>query len=76
MQWMIANYESVLSITMIVLGAMVTALRILAPLTHNKKDDWFLGKLEWLADLMAKILVPGKYKAASLGGGKGGDGQA
>lgn len=59
-------------IALAVLGAVVAALRVVAPLTKWSGDNWLLSKLEWL---LALVAVPGKYKSASLGGGKGG-GQA
>lgn len=66
------DWTNIFMLALTVLGALVGILRVLAPMTKSKKDDWLLGKLEWLSDLLAKIIVPKQYRADSLGGGKGG----
>jgi len=62
----------------VVTGAVV-ALRVIAPLTSWKGDDFALTWAERLERLLATIFVPGKYLAkdnvkfpssSSLGGGK------
>jgi hypothetical protein len=61
------------------LGALATVLRALAPLTKSTADDRLLGWVDWLIALLARVVVPGKYREAlatvesiGLGGGKGG----
>jgi hypothetical protein len=61
------------------LGAIAGFLRVLAPLTKSTADDRLLGWVDWLIALLARIVVPGKYREAlaavesiGLGGGKGG----
>jgi len=66
------DWPNIFMLVLTVLGALVGILRVLAPMTKSQKDDWLLGKLEWLTDLLAKILVPKQYRLASLSGGKGG----
>jgi hypothetical protein len=62
------SLDTALLIATSAVTAAAVLLRVIAPLTKSTKDDWVLGKLEWL---LAVVFVPGKYKA-SLGGGKGG----
>lgn len=67
------DWTGIFMLTLTVLGALVGILRVLAPMTKTDRDDWLLGKLEWLSDLLAKIIVPKQYRSGlSLGGGKGG----
>lgn len=63
-------WGDIFTVLMVVLGALVSILRVLAPLTKWTGDNWLLGKLEWLVDLLAKILVPARFRSKSLGGGK------
>ncbi len=60
------SFENALLIATSAVTAAAVLLRVIAPLTKSTKDDWLLGKLEWL---LAVVFVPGKYKQASLGGG-------
>jgi hypothetical protein len=63
------------------LGAIASVLRVLAPLTKSTADDRLLGWVDWLLAVLARIVVPGKYREAlatvqsiGLGNGKGGVG--
>jgi hypothetical protein len=65
------DWWSLFMLALTVLGALVTVLRALAPMTKTKADDKALGWLVWLSDLLAKIVVPKQYRiGGSLGGGK------
>jgi hypothetical protein len=67
-------WGDILMVFMAGIGGLLVIFRAVAPLTATTKDDWVLGKLEWLSDLLSKIFVPGRYRSKSLGGGKDGSG--
>jgi hypothetical protein len=58
------SLEHILLIGTSAVTASVIVLRVVAPMTNSKKDDWVLSKLEWL---LATVLVPSNYKRAKLG---------
>ena len=58
------DWLAILGVVMTVLGALATVFRVVAPMTATRKDDWLLGKIEWLMELLSRLFVPGRYRAS------------
>lgn len=72
--WLSANYQTLILAVWTVLGGIVMLLKPISAFTKWTGDNWVVAKLESLMHWIARLFLP--EKLTSLGGGKGGDGQA
>ena len=64
------------TIVVMVLGALIAALRPIAAFTKWSGDNWLLAKLEWVLATILKVFTPrgAGFAGIGLGNGKGGVG--
>lgn len=60
------DWGAIFLLLMTVLGALAAVFRVVAPMTETRKDDWILGKIEWLMEILSKLFVPGRYRAPAV----------
>lgn len=57
MEWLMANWLTILTVALTVVGAASVAVKAIAPLTKTRIDDWVGGALSWVHNLLQKIAL-------------------
>ena len=57
MEWLLTNWQMLLTVVLAVIGGASVVVKAVAPLTNTTVDDKLGGALTWLYNLLSRIAL-------------------